>query len=242
MKDYSGEKFGRLTVLHFSQKKKGRYFWLCRCDCGNIKEACIEDLKSGNTKSCGCLRKENPLRMKINNLSKTRIHKIYHNMKSRCLNEKNSRYEDYGGRGIRICVEWLGKYNGFINFYNWAMQNGYTDELTLDRIDNNGNYCPENCRWVNRKTQSRNTRRNINITINDITMCIQDWCSFYRIKAPAVFIYAKRNNVSIEESLMRRILNTLNKIEENTGVSENELVQKIKKPVKKGKAHERKRK
>lgn len=208
MIDYKGKKFGKLTVLQFLKNKNGRRLWLCKCDCGNIKEVCIEDLKSGNTKSCGCLRRENPHRIKINNLYKSRIYKIYNNMKNRCLNENNPRYKDYGERGISICNEWLGKHNGFIKFYEWAMQNGYSEELTLDRIDNNKDYSPLNCRWVDRKTQNRNTRRNINITINNITMCLQDWCSSYQIKAPAIFNYAKRNNISVEDSFLRRILKT----------------------------------
>lgn len=205
MKDYSGERFGRLTVLSFSKKEKGRYFWVCKCDCGNIKEVCIRELKNGNTKSCGCLRKESPSRIKTNNMSNTRIHQIYHNMKSRCLNPKNTRYRDYGERGIKICDEWLGKYIGFNNFCKWAFDNGYSENLTLDRIDNNGNYCPDNCRWADTKTQRRNSRKIINITIGKDTKCLKDWCEFYNIKEPALFNYAKRNSVSIKESLKRRI-------------------------------------
>ena len=210
MKDYSGERFGRLTVLGFSRKEKGRYFWTCKCDCGNIKEVSIRELLTGKTKSCGCFRRENPYRMKTNNLSGSRIHTIYHNMKSRCLNPKNDRYKDYGGRGIKICDEWLGKYVGFNNFCKWAFENGYSESLTLDRIDNDGNYCPENCRWADAITQRRNSRRMKYITIGNKTKCLKDWCEYYSIKAPALFNYARKHSVSIEESLKRRItmLNT----------------------------------
>lgn len=207
MKDHTGERFGKLTVLRFSRKQKGRYYWICKCDCGNEKEVCIIDLKAGNTRSCGCIRRENPTRIKIRNLSKTRLHKIYTNMKNRCLNKNEERYKDYGGRGIKICDEWLVKYDGFLSFYEWALNNGYTENLTLDRIDNNGNYCPENCRWIDTKEQSRNKRTNILITINNETKCIKDWCVLYGIKVPAVYNYAKRNNVSLESSLLRRIRN-----------------------------------
>ena len=205
MKDYSGEKFGRLTVLRFSRKHKGKYFWICKCSCGNEKEVCIMDLKTGNTKSCGCIRRENPTRIKIRNLSKTRLHKIYTNMKNRCLNKNEIRYKDYGGRGIKICEEWLIRYEGFLNFYDWAINNGYKETLTLDRIDNNGNYCPENCRWIEISEQNRNKRTNILITINNKTRCVSDWCHLYEIKIPAIYNYSKRNNVSLKDSLLRKI-------------------------------------
>lgn len=214
MRDYSGKRFGRLVVLGFSKKENGRYFWKCRCDCGETKDVCIRELITGKTKSCGCLRRENPNRIKINNLSGSRIHKIYHNMKTRCLNKNNERYKDYGKRGIKICKEWLGKYTGFLNFYKWAVASGYKDTLTLDRIDNNLGYSPKNCRWATYKEQGRNTRRNINVTINEETHCLKDWCCIYGIKESGVLKYAKRNNVSAKDSLLRR----LNKIENETGV------------------------
>ncbi len=205
MKDYSRQKFGKITILDFSHKHQGRYYWNCKCECGNLKEICITDLKTGNTKSCGCLKSDNHI-AKIDNLSGTRIHKIYHNMKNRCLNVNNPRYKDYGARGIEICPEWLERYNGFLNFYKWAVSAGYNDTLTLDRIDNDKGYNPENCRFVSPKVQNRNTRRTKNIKIGDREMCVQDWCSFYNIKAPAIFTYAKRNGVSIQEALIRRII------------------------------------
>ena len=131
-------------------------------------------------------------------------------MKSRCLNPKNDRYKDYGGRGIKICDEWLGKYVGFNNFCKWAFENGYSESLTLDRIDNDGNYCPENCRWADTITQRRNSRRMKYITIGNETKCLKDWCEYYGIKAPALFNYARKYSIPIEESLQRRItmLNT----------------------------------
>lgn len=214
MKNYTGEKYGRLTVLNFSRKYKGIYYWFCRCDCGKIKELSIQDLKSGNTKSCGCLRKENPSRIKINNLSGTRIHKIYHNMKTRCFNQKSERYKDYGERGIKICDEWLGKFVGFNNFCDWAFKNGYNENLTLDRIDNDGNYCPENCRWVDMKTQRRNSRNIINITIGNETKCLKDWCCIYGIKESRILNYSKRNKISAKDSF----IHTLKRIKDETGV------------------------
>ncbi len=205
MEDYSGYRFGKLTVLCYSHTKNGQSFWVCNCDCGNVTTVGQGNLKSGKTKSCGCIRKENPIRIKIGNLHGTRIHKIYHNMRNRCLNPQNPRYKDYGGRGIKICDEWLGKFVGFNCFYKWAMENGYRDDLTIDRIDNDGDYCPTNCRWVDYKTQRRNTRRVKNITINGKTMCVKDWCALYGIEEAGIYNYGKRNNLSIKDSLLRRI-------------------------------------
>lgn len=103
----------------------------------------------------------------------TKIYKNYHEMKRRCYNKNASQYQDYGGRGIRVCDEWLAE---FETFYNWAMDNGYREGLTIDRIDVNGNYTPDNCRWVDRKTQQRNRRNNVNFTYAGETHCLIEWC------------------------------------------------------------------
>lgn len=109
-----------------------------------------------------------------------RVYRIYHNMKSRCYLPTFSRYEYYGGRGIKICKEWLGK-KGFDNFYNWAMANGYADNLSIDRIDNNGDYSPTNCRWVTQLEQNNNSRKNHYITYNGETKSVSEWARIYNI-------------------------------------------------------------
>lgn len=158
--DITGQKFGRLTAINYAGDRK----WLFKCDCGKEKIIRTNDVKSGRTQSCGCYGRE-----KINeactthNMSKTRLYSVYASMKQRCFNEKVAEYKNYGGRGIKICDEWLGK-NGFENFYNWAMQNGYDEsakrgECTIDRENNDGNYCPENCRWVTQDVQAGNKRK-----------------------------------------------------------------------------------
>lgn len=106
-------------------------------------------------------------------LSGTRIKRIYYNMHSRCENTNTPKYKNHGGRGIKICDEWHGG-EGLVNFYNWAMANGYTEDLTLDRIDNDGDYCPENCQWVDFATQNRNKRDNVFVTINGVTKVVED--------------------------------------------------------------------
>lgn len=145
--DLIGQRFGRLTVIGKDEIKNHRQYWLCRCDCGNEKIVSTHSLTKG-TQSCGCLQKERASKASITHgLSKTRIHKEWRAILHRCKNETASHYEYYGGRGITVCDEWKGE-NGFIRFYEWAMAHGYSDNLTLDRINNDKGYSPDNCRWV----------------------------------------------------------------------------------------------
>lgn len=156
--DLRGQRFGRLTVLEFVPNDKPKTCWKCQCDCGNTIIAQLSNLKNGHTKSCGCLNKETTKEMFTkHSLRNTRLYGIWNQMKNRCYNKNTRSYKNYGGRGITVCDEWR---NDFKAFYDWAMTNGYTDELSIDRIDVNGNYEPNNCRWVDMKTQCRNKRNN----------------------------------------------------------------------------------
>ena len=118
---------------------------------------------------------------KTHGLAKTRINNIYHNMKNRCYNPNNRTYSNYGGRGVIICGEWLDKDNGFINFYNWAMENGYQDNLTIDRINVNGNYEPDNCRWIPMQEQFYNKTDNVYYELNGFKKCLAEWCKEYNM-------------------------------------------------------------
>lgn len=171
--DLTGQKFGRLTVLSRAENSKcGRVMWNCICDCGNHAKVSSNRLKQGETKSCGCLRKSDT--KNYSGKKELRLYRIWNSMNNRCRPKYDGRYGDYVIRGITVCDEWL---HDFQAFYEWAMANGYSDDLTLDRKDNDGNYCPENCRWITRKEQANNTRRNHYVTYNGETHTIAEWAT-----------------------------------------------------------------
>ena len=177
IKDITGNKYGKLTVISSVGSRHKKIYWLCQCECGNKTEVSGVSLRNNNTKSCGCL-KHTRRDMGAHNLSKTRINNIYHNMKQRCDNPNCNVYSNYGGRGITVCEEWK---RDFMSFYNWAMEHGYKDTLSIDRIDVNGNYEPNNCRWVTQKKQMSNTRRNLIYSIDNEQLCLSEWCEKYKM-------------------------------------------------------------
>lgn len=190
MVDITGRRFGRLVALKAAGKNKwGNYLWECKCDCGNLHIVAQGKLKQGKSKSCGCYRKE----IKVKQLEKhglttggkPRTLIIWNGMKARCLNEKAISYKSYGARGIKICNDWLV----FENFHNWAVANGYNDELTIDRINNDGDYEPSNCRWVTSTENKKNQRRTRYITVNGITRNITEWCKELDISRTVAYKY-----------------------------------------------------
>lgn len=179
--DLTGQKFGRLTVLYkLHNYHKKRVHWLCLCDCGNLVEVRGDSLRRGLSKSCKCYMKDIVTK---HGKSSTHLHKVWAMMKDRCYNEHNNRYKNYGDRGIVVCSEWK---DNFEAFYNWAIDNGYQEGLTIDRIDVNGNYDPSNCRWATVKQQSRNTSRNRYITYNGETRCLAEWCEIFNLNSSTV--------------------------------------------------------
>jgi hypothetical protein len=172
IKDLTGMVFGRLKVLKFSgvNEKTKCAEWICECICKKKTIVSGARLRNGKTKSCGCL-KEGYRHGK----SGDRLYNILMRMKARCYNPTDDAYELYGGRGIRICDEWLDKETGVICFYKWATENGYSEDLTIDRIDVNGNYEPNNCRWVTMKVQQNNKRNNVRIEINGEIKTMKQW-------------------------------------------------------------------
>lgn len=170
-----GKRFGRLTVLEFAgsdnKDKDAQFVWKCACDCGNIVCVKTGNLMSGNTLSCGCYHKDIITK---HNISKTKLYRAYYSMLERCNNPNSNVYKYYGGRDIKVCDEWSGK-NGVFSFYKWSMKNGWSDGLSLDRIDVNGDYEPSNCRWTSTYIQMNNTRRNRYVEIDGDIHTITEW-------------------------------------------------------------------
>ena len=152
--DLTGERFGRLTVIERDISQK-RTVWICRCDCGNVKSVQSTHLRSGATTSCGCFQKERASQAnKTHGFTHTSLHNRWKAIRQRCNNPDDPRYKDYGARGITLCPEW----NDFEVFSKWAMENGYNEDLQLDRIDNNKGYSPDNCRWCTGSVNNHNRR------------------------------------------------------------------------------------
>lgn len=196
--DLTGQRFGRLKVIKRAKRKKNRQvMWICKCDCGNIKEIVGVSLRNGDTRSCGCYRRECELKNLSQNwgkalithgLSKTKLYRVYTDMKNRCNNTKCKAYKDYGQRGIKVCDEWQ---EDFMSFYNWAIKSGYKDELSIDRIDNNKGYSPDNCRWATKRQQANNTRLTKKVTILGETKTFYEFEKQYGI--PAQLMHSRYN-------------------------------------------------
>ena len=176
-----GQKFGRLTVVKRAENdKKGNTRWLCSCSCGNQATVCAYHLKSGAIRSCGCIKKEMlSNRENTHHKSNTRLYMLWNGIKQRCFNSNHKNYNRYKGRGITMCDEWK---NDFITFYNWAINNGYKLGLTIERINNDGNYEPSNCRWATRLEQANNTSINKFITFNGEKHTVSEWSKKLGIK------------------------------------------------------------
>lgn len=193
--DVAKKRFGKLTTTSNYILGNHGAKWECFCDCGKKVWVRRDALLSGHTKSCGCIHL-----MGAHKHSNTRIYKIFQNMKQRCYNPKNTSYKSYGGRGITVCNEWK---DNFISFYNWAVNNGYRDDLTIDRIDVNENYCPENCRWATRKEQARNMTTNRIINVNGEKICLAEFCEKNKLNYKRV---SKRtwSGMSFDNAIKRR--------------------------------------
>lgn len=181
VKDLTGQRFGRLTVLYLlPERKNKKAVWKCRCDCGNETSVVGYRLTTGVTQSCGCYQTEcmrkNGARSATHGNSKSRLYKMWQSMKGRCNNQNNPKYPMYGARGISVCEEWLD----FGNFFQWAMNNGYDPDApknacTIDRIDNDKGYFPENCRFADACVQDNNRRNNTTIFFNGESHTIAEW-------------------------------------------------------------------
>lgn len=194
-KDLSGQRFGRLTVETFEYCGPGGHsYWRCKCDCGGEKVVRSSHLKSGNVSSCGCKTR------KTHGETKSRLYVIWNDMKQRCTNPGAIGFHLYGGRGITVCEEWMNSYEAF---RDWALANGYRDDLSIDRKENDGPYCPENCRWATRREQANNTRKTRFLTYNGETHSVSEWARILGIKQSTLSARLNKFNWSVEEALSR---------------------------------------
>lgn len=199
-KDISGEIFHRLTVIKENGRRNNsrkEILWECKCSCGNITNTTKRNLIDGSTKSCGCYALEVRKNLhKTHGKSRSPLYKIWSGMKQRCLDKNCKAYVNYGGRGIKICENWI---DSFSCFYN-DMSESYKKGLEIDRIDNNGNYELSNCKWSNREEQSNNRRSNIILEFNGIKKNITQWAEFTKISRKIIFQRISRG-WSIEKAL-----------------------------------------
>ena len=208
--DLSGQRFGRLIAIERAYRNNNySWFWRCVCDCGKDTIVNGTRLRNGSTQSCGCLRRERALRAIVKHgMYKDRIYNIHSGIVARCTNPRSKCFKDYGGRGITMCAEWR---NDFTMFRDWALANGYQNNLSIDRIDNDGNYCPENCRWATEEMQHNNTRYNRLVSFYGETKTAAEWSRCLGIKYVTLIGRLNKPNWSIEQALTTPIKRELKK-------------------------------
>lgn len=188
--DLRGKRFGRLVVLDFDHiNRNGHSCWLCRCDCGNEKVIERTHLMDGHITSCGCLKRE---MLTTHGSSKTPLYDSWIDMRHRCSNPNNRNYHRYGGRGISVCNEWMDEFEPFCD---WAMNNGYKPGLTIERSDNDGDYCPENCTWVDRMEQANNRGTNRLIEYGGEKHTVAQWARKIGVNYGTLLCRIKRGDM-----------------------------------------------
>lgn len=202
--DLTGQRFGRWTVIdraadHFTKSGRPIVMWLCRCDCGNKRPVDGLSLRSGKSVSCGCYRIENSRRMttkrneekppKYNGMYDKRLYGVWYNMKNRCSNPNHKSRKIYYDRGISVCEEWNGSYESFCK---WAYSHGYNEHLTIDRIDNEKGYCPDNCRWVTSKAQGNNRRNNHLVEMFGEVHTLAEWSEKLGVSEYRMWYYSSK--------------------------------------------------
>lgn len=175
------QEFGRLTVIAYAGKKRGKHYWRARCKCG-VERDYVSNSLGRNTNSCGCLHDDT--RYKKHGMRRSKVYNTYHLMMRRCYKENSREYKNYGGRGISVCEDWLGE-NGFIRFLR-DIGEPASSKLSLDRINNEGNYTKSNCRWATQKQQTRNKRNNVWLEHNGEKMCLSDWANRIGVTGTAI--------------------------------------------------------
>ena len=200
--DLTGKRFGRLTVICRDEdivrkNRKTRPTWRCKCDCGNVVTILGESLRRGLSSSCGCFRRDELSNRKTHGETDSRMYRVWCAIKARCLNKNTVAYKDYGARDITICDDWKSSYE---SFRDWALCNGYQEKLSIDRIDNNQGYSPENCRWVDAKAQANNRRSNRIYEIDGETHNLTEWANLRGVN-PKTLYSRMYSGMSFEEAL-----------------------------------------
>ena len=192
--DLAGMRFGRLIVrTKCGTTTAGASLWECICDCGNTKVVRNDHLKQGAIKSCGCI-------VRKHGLCKTKLYSVWQGMLKRCHRPGSHNYGMYGARGISVCDEWC---NDFMVFHKWAIANGYKDGLAIDRIDNDGNYSPDNCRWATSKVNGNNRRTNKIVEYNGESKTVSQWASFFGVDYDIFYARMRNEGFSIDKYLKK---------------------------------------
>ena len=232
-----GKKFGRLTVIVFRKVKSGEntsWRWDCKCECGNIVTGLKpSSVRSGSTKSCGCLKMEQNSKnlwekRRKHGKTDTRIYGIWSHMRSRCKNANNKAYKNYGGRGICVCEEWE---NDFENFYNWAINNGYSENLTIERKDVNKGYSPDNCCWISLSDQAKNKRNIRYVELDGEKIPLKEACDRIGLPYKAIHLRITRYGMDFETAISKPIKdkqNTLAQRSRDAGIPYHTVVARIK--------------
>ena len=190
--DLTGQRFGRLLVIEcVGRSKNQKSIWRCKCDCGKEKIILAASLRNGRSQSCGCLHNELLIKtFTTHGLGNTRLASIKKGILKRCYKPKCKSYKGYGERGIYVCEEWL---NNPSAFFEWSLSNGYEDHLSIDRIDNDGPYSPENCRWATQTEQANNTRRNRILTLNGVSQSPASWARELKVNVGTIYSRMHQN-------------------------------------------------
>lgn len=200
--DRVGQRYGKLTVVDLAPTIGGAARWVCKCECGNYAIVSANHLSNGSTKSCGCMK--HAVGRGKYGYAKNESPKLYglwSTIKQRCENQNREKYSSYGGRGIKVCEEWKDP-NAFIE---WALNNGYQEGLQIDRINNDGDYSPQNCRWVTNKENCRNRRSNISLTVNGETKIAVEWCEEKRVSPFTVYSWVREKGKEYAERRLAEI-------------------------------------
>lgn len=211
--DITGQRFGRLTVIEYVETVKKASWWRCKCDCGNEKNITLNHLRTGQTRSCGCLaaeyRRNKPEAIRKMVIAHTthggthdRLFRIWVSMRSRCRDKNHPAYKWYGGKGVTVCDEW----QDYATFKQWAYANGYDDKAkthacSIDRIDPNGNYCPENCRWAGTRTQAENKTNTKLYEYNGEKRTLSDWARRSGMRVDTLRWRIVKQHWSLEKAL-----------------------------------------